>query len=73
MKASFLRAIAWLAINDDCEWVYDKDWSPSVAACLVADLFGKTDRHVHRAIGNYRERERLDARPFGEHGMRGWR
>ena len=59
MRASFPRAIAWLALNDDCAWAYDEDWSPSVTACLVADLFGKDERHVHRELVRYREREGL--------------
>lgn len=58
MRASFPRAVEWLALNDS-EWAYDDDWSPSVAACLVADLFGKTVQHVRRELMGYREREGL--------------
>lgn len=57
MRASFPRAIEWLALNDDCAWAYEKDWSASVAACLVADLFGKTGEHVRREIVRFQERE----------------
>jgi hypothetical protein len=59
MRASFPRAIAWLAHNDDCQWVYDPDWVAPVTAVLVADLFDKKVSHVRREIELFRHREGL--------------
>lgn len=44
-RAGYRDAIQWLADNDDNSWVepcqeYESMESPSVSACLVADLFG---------------------------------
>ena len=41
MRASYLRAVAWLALHDDCSWAYCTDGTLSVAAQLTAELFGK--------------------------------
>jgi hypothetical protein len=51
-RPGYREAIDWIAYNDDTEWLKPNDWnnngadlSPSVTACLVADLFGvDTDR-----------------------------
>lgn len=39
-RASYREAIAWLAYNDDTEWLKDTDPVESVSTALVADLFG---------------------------------
>lgn len=42
-------AIDWVVSNDDTEWLPTEGRPadpPSVTACLVADLFGKTDAEV---------------------------
>lgn len=49
-RPSFSGAIFWLAANDDCYWVTDPNGSTSVASCLVADMFGKTDAEVATAL-----------------------
>ncbi len=56
-RATYKRAIAWLAANDDNEWLRDEIPVFSVAAVLVSDLWDKeaelcTDlvkelRHIH--------------------------
>lgn len=61
MRASFPAAIAWLALNDDCSWVYESDWTPPVSALLVADLFGKSIEHVRAQIERYCAKERITA------------
>jgi hypothetical protein len=52
--------IAWIAENDDTEWVEgDPDagaGSPSVTAALAADIFGKTTEDVRLAIRRYFEK-----------------
>lgn len=50
MRPSFKAAIAWLDENDDTDWVVDDPQTPSVTACLVADMFGKTDSEVLAAL-----------------------
>lgn len=57
MRASYPRAISWLALNDDCAWLDDETQSLSVAACLVIDLWDKPARIV--ASDLRRERQRL--------------
>lgn len=50
MRASYPRAIAWLAANDDCSWLDDADLNLSVVACLVVDLWDKPARIVARDV-----------------------
>lgn len=40
-RPNYKAAVAWLADNTDIGWLTDDNDSPSVAACLVADMFGK--------------------------------
>lgn len=42
----YSAAIKWLAGNDDTEWLHDEDPIPSVATCLVADIYGRTEKEV---------------------------
>lgn len=67
----YARAILWIAENDDTEWLpsadflkqftpesfLESDVSPSVTACLVADVFNTTTLQVARDV-----RKRLNAR-----------
>jgi hypothetical protein len=57
-RATYRRAIQWLAGNDDNEWLRDERPGMSVTASLVADLWGKPEptlrldllaelRHIH--------------------------
>jgi hypothetical protein len=55
-RASYRDAIKWLAHNDDNEWLDDDYGLPSVAACLVADLFGAGDEKVKGDIVRQLER-----------------
>lgn len=59
MRASYPRAIAWLALNDDCSWLDDADGFLSVSAAMVEDLFGKTSAKVAADLRAYRKREGL--------------
>lgn len=59
MRASYPRAIAWLAFNDDCAWLEDDELSLSVAAHLVADLFEKRSSTVAADLRKFRAREGL--------------
>ena len=45
-RASYRYGIFWLAANDDTEWVEAENGSPSVTACLLADLFGVSTERV---------------------------
>ena len=48
--ARYQDAIAWIVENDDTEWLKGEAGTAagqaSVTACMVADLFGKTDEQV---------------------------
>lgn len=47
VRASYRKALIWLAINDDCYWLADGVNAPlSVSASMVADLFGIEDAKV---------------------------
>lgn len=57
-RATYMRAVEWLAANDDNEWLRDDDPRSSVTGSLVCDLYGKDDaefradllkqlRHIH--------------------------
>ena len=59
MRASYRFGIAWMAENDDTDWLDDlTDHSPSVTACLLADLFGKTTEQVARDLRIYSRKKR---------------
>jgi hypothetical protein len=49
----FKAAIAWMVMNDDTYWLDDEYGSISVTACLVADIYGKTDEEVTQALRAY--------------------
>ena len=53
-RASYRAAIQWIVDNDDTEWAeYDKSTAmgtPSVTACLIADLFGVDDERIRRDV-----------------------
>lgn len=50
-KLGFKAAIDWLINNDDCYYLDDIDCNTlSVAASLVADLYGYTDSEVLNAL-----------------------
>lgn len=49
VRATYRRAIEWVAANDDNEWLHTADGC-SVTAALVADLYGKTDLQVRRDL-----------------------
>lgn len=38
-------ALAWVIDNDDTEWLDEND-PISVTACLVADIYGRTEEEV---------------------------
>ena len=67
-RPSLKTAIAWIADNDDTEWVNGEgaNGSPSVTAALVADLFGTDEEHVRRAIRNYYSRKLSTRQRYGE-------
>ncbi len=44
MRASYPRAVAWLALHDDCSWAYCTDGTLTVAAQLTLAMFGKPPR-----------------------------
>ena len=46
-RMGYKEAIEWLLNNDDMDWIRDEEYgSPSVAACLVADIYqaGSTEK-----------------------------
>jgi len=65
-RASYREALEWIALNDDCEWLFpgrDYDGPPaiSVSAALVADLFAvgteRVIRDLTRTYTKLRDRE----------------
>ncbi len=50
-RAAYRTAIKWLCDNDDNDWLDSPIHGiPSVAACLVADLFGVSEDRVTRDL-----------------------
>jgi hypothetical protein len=45
-RASYRDGVFWLAVNDDTDWVDAEVNTPSVTACLLADLFGVDTERV---------------------------
>lgn len=50
IRPSFRAAIEWMARNDDNEWVWDDEPVMSIAAWLVADLFGAEQERVIKSL-----------------------
>jgi hypothetical protein len=42
----YAAAIQWMVDNDDTHWAKDDDPIISVTACLVADIYGRTNEEV---------------------------
>jgi hypothetical protein len=52
--ARYIDAIQWMADNDDTDWVEEYESGgphggshPSVTACMIADLWDKTEQQVY--------------------------
>ena len=57
-RLGYRASIAWLANNDDCEWVQDANDPQSVTAAFVADCFGVDDEKVRKDLRMYLEVKR---------------
>ena len=55
LPRKYFEALAWIMANDDTCWLHEEEPIPSVATCLVADIFkvevAEVTRHL-RIIGN---------------------
>jgi hypothetical protein len=51
--ARYQDAIAWMAMNDDTEWVENHPDKPSVTAVMIADLW---DRDVEEVTADLRRK-----------------
>jgi len=53
-RASYREGIYWLAANDDTDWVHldpeSGGGTPSVTACLLADLFDVDTERVRKDV-----------------------
>jgi hypothetical protein len=56
-RASYRKALEWIAVQDDNEWLDDEFGHTSVTAALVADLFDKTDEQVKEDLRKALKRE----------------
>lgn len=54
-------AIEWVCLNDCTEWLRGAYGSISVTACLVADIYGKTDEQVTADMKKWFERKNKEA------------
>jgi len=50
VRASYKNAIGWIVLEDDTDWLDEEGSSPSVTACLVADIFGKSVDQVRKDL-----------------------
>jgi hypothetical protein len=62
--ARYRDAIVWMALNDDTEWVNgdsdDGSGCISTTACIVADLFGKTEDRVRADLKRELAKRKLE-------------
>lgn len=49
-RPGYREAVEWIAGNDDCYWLGDADPIPSVATCLVRDLFDVEEAKLYNDI-----------------------
>lgn len=49
-RPGYREAVDWLAGNDDCYWLADNEPIPSVATCMIRDLFGVEDDKIYADI-----------------------
>lgn len=49
-RPGYREAIAWIANNDDTEWLLDEFGSISVTAALVADLFDVSEEKLRNDL-----------------------
>lgn len=56
MRANYKNAIGWIVLEDDTDWLDDEHGSPSVTACMLADVWGKPIETVTNDIRRERER-----------------
>jgi hypothetical protein len=40
-RFGYRQSLQWIVYNDDIDWLFEEDISPSVTIALVADQFGK--------------------------------
>jgi hypothetical protein len=53
-KLGYRASLDWILDNDDTEWLHDDEGVPSVAICLVADIF---DVDTEKAVTDLRRRD----------------
>lgn len=56
--ASYRKAIQWIADNDESACMDPGEMVTAITVALVADIFGKEDGEVARAVINHRRRDR---------------
>lgn len=56
------ESLAWIARNDDTEWLDDDHYNPSVTFLMVIDIFGADE---NRALATLRRLVRERARRLG--------
>lgn len=42
----YADAVRWMVLNDDTHWARDEEPIISVTACLVADIYARTNEEV---------------------------
>lgn len=49
-RPGYREAVDWLAGNDDCYWLGEAELIPSVAACMIRDLFDVEETKLYADI-----------------------
>lgn len=49
-RPGYREAVEWLAGNDDCYWLGDTDPIPSLATCMIRDLFDVEEAKLYKDI-----------------------
>ena len=54
-RASYRKAVEWVALNDEPEITSADDMSYMISISLIASIFGKTSDEVAKAVIRYRD------------------
>jgi hypothetical protein len=55
-RMTYTKAIEWIVLEDDIEWLDDEDGSPSVTAIFLAEIYNVEVDQVTRALRKTRDR-----------------
>ena len=55
-RASYRKGVEWIALNDEPDTMDVDEIAGFISTALLADLFGKDEHEVAKAVARWRER-----------------